>query len=396
MSCELCLGPSTADPVLVRAARGLPMVPPPPDVAGYLGSRPLGHPATMPPPRSSSDISGVDSVMMGKYKLLRRIGTGGMAEIFLARQQGPEGFQKTIALKRILPHLCQDESFIQMFLQEARVAARVSHPNVVQILDLGQIDGRYFIAMEYVKGSDLRTILRVSRALGAHIPIPIVCRIGSDVCAGLSAAHGHRDDSNTPAPIVHRDISPHNILVAESGVCKITDFGIAKAADSVSDTVSGVLKGKLTYLAPERLLNVCDPLDVRPDLFSIGVVLYECITGVHPFRRENEGATVHAILNEEPEPLSSYVAEVPDGLERIIRRALSKIPDERYFEAQLFRRELEEFLVRTESPATSFHVATWMSQLMKDAAASAILEATHTSIVVDVSEFTPSSHSGKR
>ena len=219
----------------------------------------------------------------GRYQLLKKLATGGMAQIYLARQLGPEGFEKLLVVKRILPHLAENEEFITMFLDEARIAARLNHPNVVQIFDLGAQDDSFFIAMEFIHGEDVRRVWKHADKVGKPIPLPLICRIIIEACAGLDYAHKKLDASGRPLNIVHRDISPQNILVAFEGGVKIVDFGIAKAADQATVTKSGVLKGKYSYMSPEQAAG--QPIDCRTDIFALGVVLYELLTGTRLFKR---------------------------------------------------------------------------------------------------------------
>ena len=188
----------------------------------------------------------------GKYQLIRKLAMGGMAEIHLARQLGFEGFEKKLVVKRILPHLAENKEFVQMFLHEARVAARLNHANIAQIFDLGNVDGSYFIAMEYIHGEDVRRVTKQAEATRRELPVALTLRIVADACAGLDYAHKRLDEQGRPLDIVHRDVSPQNILVSFDGSVKVVDFGIAKAADQATVTRSGVLKGKYSYMSPEQ------------------------------------------------------------------------------------------------------------------------------------------------
>ena len=215
----------------------------------------------------------------GEYQLIKKLATGGMAQIYLARQQGLEGFEKLLVVKRILPHLAENEDFIKMFLDEARIAARLNHPNIVQIFNLGSQDDTFFIAMEYIHGEDVRRVWKRADQAGKDLPVPMVCRIIMDAAAGLDYAHKKTDQVGKPLGIVHRDISPQNILVTFEGGVKVVDFGIAKAADQATVTKSGVLKGKYSYMSPEQASG--QKIDHRTDIFALGTVLYELLTG-HP------------------------------------------------------------------------------------------------------------------
>src|SRR5688572_5783532 len=205
----------------------------------------------------------------GKYTLLERIAVGGMAEIFLARQAGLEGFEKTIVIKRIRPHLSNQTSFVKMFLNEAKLAAQLSHPNIVQIYDLGKIGESYFIAMEYIFGRDMRRIIPKADGMGIPFPMVYALKIASSACEGLYHAHQKHDLYGNPLNIVHRDVTPENIMVSFDGTVKVLDFGIAKAANSV-ESGPGEIKGKLSYMSPEQCQGLV--LDQRSDLFSLGTV----------------------------------------------------------------------------------------------------------------------------
>lgn len=306
----------------------------------------------------------------GRYELLRRIGTGGMAEVFLARQRGAAGFEKKMVVKRILPHLAAEPTFVSMLLQEARLAARISHPNVVQTYDVGQADGGYYIAMEYVKGFDLSMLLRLCARLDRPFPIGLGCRLMADVCAGLHAAHSCVDDQGKPMPIVHRDVSPHNVMVSTDGQVKLSDFGIAKAADSTSGsrTPTATLKGKISYLAPEQVNLNQGPTDARADIFACGLILVQCCTLEHPFKRDTELATLKAILNDPVPELRAKRPDAPEALQRIVDRALAKGLSERYPDAASMRAELEALVALTGQPATAGELAAWLDDLIGVAA----------------------------
>jgi serine/threonine-protein kinase len=219
----------------------------------------------------------------GKYELLRRIGAGGMAEVFKAKLTGEHGFEKLVAIKRILPHLSRNPDFLSMFMEEARLAALLSHPNIVQIFDFGNVDGNYFICMEYLQGSNLRTILRQAAAeSGRRLPLECSLAIASRICAALEYAHNLRDISGAPLGIIHCDINPRNILVTTLGEVKVLDFGIARISARENAEGSETLQGKIRYMSPEQAR--CHALDRRSDIFSIGVLLYEMVTGEQAFK----------------------------------------------------------------------------------------------------------------
>ncbi len=299
----------------------------------------------------------------GKYQLVKKLATGGMAEVWLAKQTGIEGFNRHIVVKRILAHLAEDPEFVEMFLQEARIASRFNHPNIAQIYDLGDAGGTFFIAMEFVHGEDLGRIMRRAWSTGQWIARPLAIRVIADAAAGLYYAHSRTDDQGRPLRIVHRDISPQNILVSFDGSAKLVDFGIAKAADQVSMTKSGAIKGKFAYMAPEQAAGKV--LDARTDIFALGLTLFELITGVRPLKRDSEIATLQAALEcaiERP----SHVAEVPASLDEVIMRAVAKVPDDRYRDARQFQMALEQYLVQEGTVATSVQVSELMETLFAD------------------------------
>ena len=297
----------------------------------------------------------------GKYQLLKKLATGGMAQIWLARQQGLEGFEKLLVVKRILPHLAENDDFIKMFLDEARIAARLNHPNVVQIFDLGAQDDSYFIAMEYIHGEDVRRVWKRAEAVGRPVPIPLVCRIIMDACAGLDYAHKKLDQSGRPLNIVHRDISPQNILVTFEGGVKVVDFGIAKAADQATVTKSGVLKGKYSYMSPEQASG--KKIDSRTDIFALGVVLYELLTGTRLFKRSNDIQTLNAVTECQVAPPSEVNARLPKDLDPVVLKALAKNADDRYQEAGHLQAALEDWLLQNKLPSGSGHLATFMQEI---------------------------------
>ncbi|MFK7930289.1 MAG: serine/threonine protein kinase [Myxococcota bacterium] len=281
----------------------------------------------------------------GKYQILERIATGGMAEIYKARLEGIGGFQRTFAIKRILPHLSQNAEYVAMLVDEAKVAGLLSHANIVQILDLGQIEGVWYIAMEYVSGPDLGRVLRSCRDKGIELPVPHTVFVAIELLKGLEYAHDRqvmRGGRTVPLNIIHRDISPPNVLLSMQGEVKLTDFGIARASHKAQETASGIIKGRFDYMSPEQAAGARD-LDQRSDLFSVGVVLYEMLTGVHPFHTDSEFATIDRIRTGRYEPVSSVNPGVPFTLETIIDRALRVDKNERYPNASAFKEALDKF-----------------------------------------------------
>lgn len=299
----------------------------------------------------------------GKYQLIKKLATGGMAEVWLAKQTGIEGFNRHVVLKRILPHLAADPDFIQMFLNEAKIASRFNHPNIAQIYDLGERDGQYFITMEFVHGEDLGRVMRKAWASGQWIAAPLALRIAAACCEGLYYAHTRTDESGKPLKVVHRDISPQNILVSFDGSVKLVDFGIAKAADQASVTKMGAIKGKFAYMAPEQASG--KTLDSRTDIFAIGLVLYELLTGVRPLKRDSDMATLQAALECSIEP-PSVVAEVPPELDEVVMLALHKRADDRYADAREFQMAIEEYLSSQRMVATSVQLSQLMSMLFAE------------------------------
>jgi len=280
---------------------------------------------------------------IGKYKLLRLIASGGMAEVYLARQAGAAGFEKLVCLKRILPHLARDRQFVEMFLNEARLAARLDHPNIVSIYDLGEANGNYFIAMEFIDGPSLRAVAKRARERGERLPIAEMVKIVSMAAGGLHYAHDLADAEGKPLGLVHRDISPDNILVHRNGMAKVVDFGIAKAANSSGRTRTGALKGKVAYMPPEQLRG--DPLDRRADVFALGVVLYEMIAGRRPWEGDSDVSLIGQIMTEEPKPLSTLRSDAPAGLTAVLDRALAKDREARYSSCHDLQADLEALLV---------------------------------------------------
>ena len=302
-------------------------------------------------------------MQVGKYQLIHKLATGGMAEVYLAKAAGPKGFEKLLVLKRILPHLASEPSFVEMFLSEARLAAQLNHPNIVQIFDFGEADGTYFLAMEYIDGPNLREIIRRAGGLGLAMPIALCARIIASACEGLAFAHNFWDlTTGQDLNIVHRDISPDNILLSRQGAVKVVDFGIAKAAGVSPHTQTGVLKGKLSYMPPEYLRN--ETLDGRVDVYSLGVVLYELLTGQRPFAARSEAGMVQAILYEAPMPVVQWRQEVPQAMQRILAKALSKERDSRYLDCIAFQEDLEEFLVATGKPVGASQLAQLVAMMM--------------------------------
>ena len=302
----------------------------------------------------------------GKYTVIRKLAVGGMAELFLAIQRSVAGFEKLIVIKRILPSMNHDRAFIDMFLHEARIAATLSHPNIVQVFDVGQVDGTYFIAMEHVHGEDLRAIVRQMRKKGvSEFPLEHALSIILGMCAGLAYAHEKRDLEGSALNIVHRDISPQNVVVTFSGDVKIVDFGIAKSDVKLhADTKSGRLKGKVPYMSPEQARG--EVVDWRSDVFSVGVLLFELTTGKRLFKGASEYETLKLICDRDY-PVPSEIREgYPPELERIVMRALAKDRSERYQSAREMQQALEEFARRERIPVSTIALNHFMQSLFED------------------------------
>jgi eukaryotic-like serine/threonine-protein kinase len=266
--------------------------------------------------------------ILGRYALYGEIASGGMATVHFGRLLGPVGFSRTVAIKRLHPQFAKDPEFVSMFLDEARVAARVQHPNVVSTLDVVATDGELFLVMEYVEGEALSRILRQTRASRSLVPTRVVGSIVTGLLHGLHAAHEAKTERGEPLNIIHRDVSPQNVLVGVDGVSRVLDFGVAKAAGRMQLTREGQIKGKLAYMAPEQIAG--EELDRRADVYAAGVVLWESLVCRRLFDGENEGAILQKIIQGEIPPPSRYVPELPRAVDEICLRALSREKEDRF------------------------------------------------------------------
>jgi serine/threonine protein kinase len=300
-------------------------------------------------------------IPFGKYYLLERINVGGMAEVFKAKTFGVEGFERLLAVKRILPNIAEDEEFIAMFIDEAKIAVQLQHANIAQIFDLGKVDDSFFIALEHVHGKDLRSIFDRLRGKGETMPIPQACWIIMQVCEGLDYAHNKRDAQGRELHLVHRDISPQNVLIGYEGECKLIDFGIAKAAGKASKTQAGILKGKFGYMSPEQVRGL--PIDRRSDIFSVGIVMYELLTNERLFVGESDFSTLEKVRNVEIMPPSSYNKKIPAELERIVLKVLAKDPEDRYQNAIDLHDDLQSFLHKIGEFYSRKDLAAWMKKM---------------------------------
>ncbi|HWZ88113.1 MAG TPA: serine/threonine-protein kinase [Polyangiaceae bacterium] len=297
----------------------------------------------------------------GRYQLLHPIAEGGMATVWLARMRSEHGFDRTVALKTILPSLARDLRFRNMFLDEARIASRIEHPNVARVFDFGEQDENLYLVMEWVNGDSLSNLLRVAEADGYTLPLPVLLRIFADVCAGLHAAHELRDQSGREMNVVHRDVSPQNILVSDAGLVKVIDFGVAKARGRVAEETSiGVVKGKLQYMAPERVLGA--DVDHRADVWAVGAILYRILAGRPPYEGSDKGSIIRQLLAQDP--VRALPSRVPHALARVVYKALAGTPNERYGAMAELQEEFEGLLHRFDSPTTSRHVAGVVSAVL--------------------------------
>jgi serine/threonine protein kinase len=303
--------------------------------------------------------------VLGRYELLLPIASGGMAMVWAARLTGTRGFQKIVAVKTMLPKLCEDDQFEQMFLAEASLSSQIRHPHVVEIMDLGEHDGVLYLVMEWIDGVALNQLMKAAKKQGG-IPLPIAVRVMMQTCAGLHSAHELKDNKGQLVGLVHRDVSPQNILVTYDGVTKVVDFGIAKAtAMGDGATVAGQIKGKVAYMAPEQVKG--GSIDRRVDIFAAGIVLYALTTGKHPLRRESEAATMYNICSPEPVMApSKIIAGYPPPLERVVMQALAKDPGKRYPTANEFLRALDQALPASMRASTDEDVAAFVASLFGD------------------------------
>ncbi|ACY17900.1 serine/threonine protein kinase [Haliangium ochraceum DSM 14365] len=296
--------------------------------------------------------------LFGPYEVYERIGVGGMATVHRAKKQGIEGFTREVALKRMLSHLADDDSFIQSFVREARLASQLQHANIIHIHDLGR-DGRvYYIAMEYVRGWDLRKILKQTAYATGPMPLAMMLTIARQLCDALDYAHNLADESGEPLGLVHRDVSPSNLLVAADGHLKVIDFGIAKATANSLRTLSGRVKGKFAYMAPEAIRG--KQLDRRTDIFSMGIVAHEMLTARPLFATKNQFDTIRRITQDEVSPPSTYNPACPPELDDIVMTALAKSPEERWQTAGAMHRALDSVAKRGGFQATNREIAEWI------------------------------------
>ncbi len=290
-----------------------------------------------------------------KYRVIQRLAAGGMAEVFLGESISVQGFKKQVAIKRVLPHLSQNRKFIDMFLDEARLSARLNHANVVTVFDIGSTDNTFFLVMEYVEGTNLKELIENMRKSGRQFELKNAIFIGMEACRGLNYAHELTDENGTPLHIVHRDVSPPNILITKRGEIKVTDFGLAKAGIQVEKTEPGVIKGKFGYLAPEVARG--EDADARCDVFSLGIVLWEMMAGRRLFLGETDYQTVKLVRHANIPRLSMLNRNVDEPFEEILYRALARDPEDRYQSAREFGDSLAGYLFSKGLKVTAYDIA---------------------------------------
>ena len=299
---------------------------------------------------------------LGRYELLLPIAKGGMAQVWAARLRGSRGFQKLVAIKTILAGVIDNARMEQMFLEEAQLASQIHHPNVVGTLELGEENNALYLVMEWVDGESLSVVLAKATESGG-VPLPIAVNLIGQACQGLYAAHNLRDESGNLLGLVHRDVSPQNLLVSFSGTAKLVDFGIAKATSKASGlTEAGEIKGKFAYMAPEQVRG--QAIDARTDLFALGILLYLLTTGKHPFRGDHPGATVQNICSEHgPTPPSAFLADYPPALEEVVLKALAKDPEQRFASANDMLTALESAMPGPLEASFEVQVAAYLKRL---------------------------------
>ncbi|HYV66677.1 MAG TPA: protein kinase, partial [Myxococcales bacterium] len=308
----------------------------------------------MPTPQPQLEVGSY----YGKYFLLKKLAAGGMGEIFLAKQQGPAGFEKILVVKKILSHLTENKEFVELFLGEARLAARMNHRNVVQVFELGEHQGSYFIAMEYVSGRTLRDLIDGAVKKRERLPAEVCRTIAEQICDGASYAHNLTDVTGRSLNIIHRDLNPQNVLLSYTGDVKIIDFGIAKSEMSTVKTEAGMIKGKFVYMSPEQ--SLAKKLDKRSDIFAIGITLYEMLTGTNPFHKSNIVLTLEAVQRYDPPP-PSEVDHAYAPFDPIIAKGLAKDRDRRYSDAA----EMLDDLRRIVLPRSPERLGQLMGRLFR-------------------------------
>lgn len=300
---------------------------------------------------------------IGPYEVLERISAGGMAEVYKAKLTGADSFERLVAIKRILPHIARDPNFIAMFQAEAKLAVQLQHGNIAQIYQLGRQDDAFYIALEYVEGRDVGALLDLHQKAGKALPLAQACYIITRCAEGLDYAHNKKSDDGRPLNIIHRDISPPNILISYEGEVKLIDFGLAKATSSSVQTQAGVIKGKLAYMSPEQVRGA--PLDARSDVFALGIVFFELLTGRRLFRRDSDIETFESVRQcKVPRP-SEVNPAIPAPLEQILLRSLARSLDDRYPSAASLAEALREFVFTHQLRYRGDQLGAWMRQVFR-------------------------------
>jgi serine/threonine-protein kinase len=301
---------------------------------------------------------------LDRFELIAELAVGGMGAVYLARLGGAGGFQRLYAIKLLHEHLAKNEDFVSMFLDEARLAARIHHPNVVPIVEIGTTEAGYYLVMEYIEGDTVWHLFNRGAKANKAVPLRIAIRVALDALAGLQAAHDLHDDDGRPLELVHRDVSPHNIMVGVDGVARITDFGIARAATRLAVTQSGQLKGKLAYMAPEQARS--EVVDRRADVFAMGICLWEMLAQKRLFKAEFEAETLNKLLYEPITPLRSIRDDVPAEIEAVCLKALTRDPDKRYATAAEFADALEHAAKQHDLIGTKREVSAAVEDVLGD------------------------------
>ena len=297
-----------------------------------------------------------------KYKIVKKLDSGGMAEVFLAEMETVKGFKKTVAIKRIRPNLIKEERFVKMFMDEARLSLYLQHANIASVFDVGMSDKHFFIVMEYVEGLNLRSILELRQEY--QLPAPVAVYIVLNVCEALHYAHTLKDSATwTPFNIVHRDISPPNVLISKRGEIKLVDFGLAKAASQDEESEPGVIKGKYSYLSPEAAAGL--EVDHRTDIFASGIILFELLTGRRLFLGENNYETVLQVKEAQIPPLSQVIPNAPPELERILAKTLQRDPEKRYMSASNLGDDLTKLLFKMGEAVTKRDIARYVIEALE-------------------------------
>ncbi|TNF38001.1 MAG: serine/threonine protein kinase, partial [Deltaproteobacteria bacterium] len=300
---------------------------------------------------------------IGRYELLSRLAAGGMGEVFLARATGAGGFEKRLVIKRILPHLADDPEFVRRFIAEGKLVVRLRHAGIAQVLDMGEEGGVTFIAMEYVEGRDLGELARLARSGGVEMPAPLVVTIIVRLLEALDYAHTATDDDGQPLGIIHRDISPSNVMISKAGEVKLLDFGIARATERLQATTTGAIRGKYSYMSPQQAAGAA--LDARSDLFSVGVLMWELLAGSRPFDGDSDLLTLDRIRFHDPGPLNALAPDVPAPVAAVVERLLQKDPDARFPTAEAAMRALIAWLNEVGAVVVPRDLSAWLERVLE-------------------------------